>query len=164
MPVKKNNNWKNFFLLLLGMFTYVIILSLVIAIPIRVASHYHLRIFTGFRAFLVIFGTTAALLINTKLWGHEKPRPLFTNFRDGAVISLSWLIFMLLAFLPFDLSLSDYLCAASFPLALFVAVSFSYLFGTEELKLKIRNYPKMFRRKRTLKSKSGGSDVESTDK
>jgi len=151
MPVKKKGNWKNFFSFLSFAITYVIIVSLLIAIPIRVANYFHLHIYAGLIVFLLFFAHRSAFLISNKLFGIAKPRPLFTNFRDGVVISFAWLIFLLIAFSAFDIKgLPSYLCMISFPIAIFVAVSFTYLFGTDELRLKIR---KMFKKKRVRKPK-----------
>ncbi|MEW5940662.1 MAG: hypothetical protein AB1750_13410 [Chloroflexota bacterium] len=164
MATKKKDGWKNFRSVLLVALTVVIVSSLLIAIPINLANYFHVRFYSGFRVFLLLAGNISAYLIAVKLFGVVKPRPLFTNVRDGIVISLSWLIFFLIAFSPFDIAdAPSYLCTFSFPLALAVAIAFSYLFGSDELKLKIKNYPKVFRKKRPRKPKSGGQHAGPTD-
>ncbi len=136
----------------------------------KLADYYQIKLLVGFRISLIFIGFFASYQICVSLLGAPKLNELFivtenfTNFRDGIVISISYILFFIVACLPFDLELP--FCLSFFisvPVAVLIAASFSYLFGTDELKRKISKFLKGFKKKQTRKSKSGGSHVKSTD-
>jgi hypothetical protein len=164
MTIKKKDNWKSFSSFLLFALTVIIIGPLPIVIAIRLANYFQVPLYAGLRAFLNLIGFMLAYLIGVKLFGVGKPRRLFTNLRDGVVISISWLLFFLMAFSAFDIKDSPpYLCMFSFPIAIFVAISFAYFLGTEELKQKIRKFFKGFKKKRSRKRETGATNDKSID-
>lgn len=136
----------------------------------KLADYYQIKLLVGFRISLIFIGFFASYQICVNLLGAPKLNELFivtehfTNFRDGIVISVSYVLFFIVACLPFDLQLPFCLSfIISVPVAVLTSVSFSYLFGTDELKGKISNFLKGLKKTRTRKSKSGGTHVRTTD-